>query len=108
MRPFSSLLHWSAVLLIGCLFALVVWAYWLLDWACGLLDWACGLIAKYGCRKNTVGIREDLTDFLTILEPEDTPKLSLFAKSPRPTSFYQIIGKTPQTCRHKTRPSRPC
>ena len=44
MRPFSSLLHWSAVLLIGCLFALVVWAYW-------LLDWACGLIAKYGCRK---------------------------------------------------------
>lgn len=38
---------------------------------------------------NIVGIREDLTDFLTILEPEDTPKLSMFAKSPRPTSFYQ-------------------
>ena len=38
---------------------------------------------------NIVGIREDLTEFLTILEPEDTPKLSLFAKSPRPTSFYQ-------------------
>lgn len=38
---------------------------------------------------NTVGIREDLTDFLTILEPEDTPKLSSFAKSPRPTSYYQ-------------------
>ena len=38
---------------------------------------------------NTVGIREDLTDFLTILEPEDTPKLSMFAKSPRPTSYYQ-------------------
>lgn len=29
---------------------------------------------------NTVGDREDLTDFLTILEPEDTPKLSTFAK----------------------------
>lgn len=38
---------------------------------------------------NIVGIREDLTDFLTILEPEDTPKLSMFNKSPRPTSFYQ-------------------
>lgn len=38
---------------------------------------------------NIVGIREDLTDFLTILEPEDTPKLSMFAKSPRPTSYYQ-------------------
>lgn len=38
---------------------------------------------------NIVGIREDLTDFLTILEPEDTPKLSTFNKSPRPTSFYQ-------------------
>jgi hypothetical protein len=38
---------------------------------------------------NIVGIREDLTDFLTILEPEDTPKLSMFNKSPRPTSYYQ-------------------
>jgi len=38
---------------------------------------------------NIVGIREDLTDFLTILEPEDTPKLSTFNKSPVPTSFYQ-------------------
>ena len=38
---------------------------------------------------NIVGIREDLTDFLTILEPEDTPKLSMLAKTPRPTSYYQ-------------------
>jgi len=38
---------------------------------------------------NIVGIREDLTDYLTMLEPEDTPKLSSFSKSPRPTSFYQ-------------------
>jgi hypothetical protein len=38
---------------------------------------------------NIQGIREDLTDFLTILEPEDTPKLSSFNKSPRPSSFYQ-------------------
>lgn len=38
---------------------------------------------------NIVGIREDLTDFLTILEPEDTPKLSMFNKSPRPTSYFQ-------------------
>lgn len=38
---------------------------------------------------NIVGIREDLTNFLTILEPEDTPKLSMFAKSPRPTATYQ-------------------
>ena len=38
---------------------------------------------------NIVGIREDLTDFLTILEPEDTPKLSMFAKTPVPTSYYQ-------------------
>lgn len=38
---------------------------------------------------NVVGIREDLTDFLTILEPEDTPKLSMFAKSPAPTSYFQ-------------------
>jgi hypothetical protein len=29
---------------------------------------------------NVQGNREDLTDFLTILEPEDTPKLSTFAK----------------------------
>jgi hypothetical protein len=38
---------------------------------------------------NIVGIREDLTDYLTILEPEDTPKLSSFNKSPRPTSYFQ-------------------
>jgi hypothetical protein len=38
---------------------------------------------------NIVGIREDLTNFLTILEPEDTPKLSMFSKSERPTSYYQ-------------------
>lgn len=36
-----------------------------------------------------VGIREDLTDFLTILEPEDTPKLSMFNKSKAPTSYFQ-------------------
>ena len=38
---------------------------------------------------NIAGIREDLTDFLTILEPEDTPKLSMFNKSVRPTQMYQ-------------------
>lgn len=38
---------------------------------------------------NIVGIREDLTDFLTILEPEDTPKLSSFNKSPAPSSYFQ-------------------
>ena len=38
---------------------------------------------------NIYGIREDLTDFLTILEPEDTPKLSMFAKTKRPTNTYQ-------------------
>lgn len=33
--------------------------------------------------------REDLTNFLTILEPEDTPKLSSFPKTPRPSNVYQ-------------------
>lgn len=38
---------------------------------------------------NTVGDREDLTDALTILEPEDCPKTSTFPKSSRPTNAYQ-------------------
>lgn len=38
---------------------------------------------------NTSGIREDLTNFLTILEPEETPKLSSFAKTQRPHNTYQ-------------------
>lgn len=38
---------------------------------------------------NTAGDREDLTDALTILEPEDTPKISTFSKSSRPTNAYQ-------------------
>lgn len=38
---------------------------------------------------NIAGIREDLTDFLTILEPEDTPKLSMLNKTERPTNTYQ-------------------
>jgi hypothetical protein len=38
---------------------------------------------------NISGIREDLTDFLTILEPEDTPKLSMLAKGKSPTNTYQ-------------------
>lgn len=38
---------------------------------------------------NTVGNRENLTDFLTILEPEDTPKLSSFAKGPGQTNVFQ-------------------
>lgn len=38
---------------------------------------------------NTAGDREDLTDFLTILTPEDTPKISTFAKTSRPTNAYQ-------------------
>lgn len=42
-----------------------------------------------GTSYNVAGVREDLTDFLTILVPEDTPKLSMFSKSSRPTGFYQ-------------------
>lgn len=38
---------------------------------------------------NVAGDREDLTDFLTILEPEDTPKLSTFAKTKRMSNTYQ-------------------
>ncbi len=38
---------------------------------------------------NIAGIREDLTDFLTIMEPEDTPKLSMFAKVQKPTNVLQ-------------------
>lgn len=38
---------------------------------------------------NTAGDREDLTDALTILEPEDTPKISTFAKTSRPSNAYQ-------------------
>lgn len=42
-----------------------------------------------GTSYNVAGIREDLTDFLTILVPEDTPKLSMFSKSSRPTGYFQ-------------------
>ena len=38
---------------------------------------------------NVAGDREDLTDFLTILSPEDTPKVSTFAKTKRMTNAYQ-------------------
>ena len=38
---------------------------------------------------NVAGDREDLTDFLTILAPEDTPKVSTFAKTKRMTNAYQ-------------------
>src|SRR5579864_5167717 len=38
---------------------------------------------------NTAGDREDLTDALTILEPEDCPKSSTFPKSSRPSNAYQ-------------------
>lgn len=38
---------------------------------------------------NTVGDREDLTDALTILTPEDCPKVSTFAKTKVPTNAYQ-------------------
>lgn len=38
---------------------------------------------------NIAGIREDLTDFLTILEPEDCPKTSMLPKTQRPTQQYQ-------------------
>lgn len=38
---------------------------------------------------NAVGDREDLQNWLTILEPEDTPKLSSFAKTPAPTNRLQ-------------------
>lgn len=38
---------------------------------------------------NTVGDREDLTDALTILTPEDCPKTSTFNKTKVPTNAYQ-------------------
>ena len=38
---------------------------------------------------NVVGDRENLTDFLTILEPEDCPKTSTFAKTTKVTNTYQ-------------------
>lgn len=38
---------------------------------------------------NTVGDRENLTDFLTILAPEDTPKLSTFNKGPGQSNVFQ-------------------
>lgn len=38
---------------------------------------------------NVAGNREDLTDLLTILEPEDTPILSTITKTKKPTNTYQ-------------------
>lgn len=38
---------------------------------------------------NVSGDREALTDYLTILEPEDTPKTSTFAKTTKVTNAYQ-------------------
>jgi hypothetical protein len=38
---------------------------------------------------NVSGDREDLLNFLTILEPEDTPKVSSFPKTPRPNNVFQ-------------------
>jgi hypothetical protein len=38
---------------------------------------------------NTAGAREDLQDWLTILEPEDCPKTSMFNKTPGPTNRLQ-------------------
>ena len=38
---------------------------------------------------NVAGDREDLTDYLTILTPEDTPKVSTFAKTKQPSNVYQ-------------------
>lgn len=38
---------------------------------------------------NVAGDREDLTDFLTILEPEDCPKTSTFAKTSKVSNTYQ-------------------
>lgn len=38
---------------------------------------------------NVAGDREDLTDFLTILEPEDCPKTSTFAKTSKVFNTYQ-------------------
>lgn len=38
---------------------------------------------------NVAGDREALTNFLTILEPEDTPKTSTFAKTTKVTNTYQ-------------------
>jgi hypothetical protein len=38
---------------------------------------------------NATGDREDLQNWLTILEPEDCPKTSTFAKTPGPQNYYQ-------------------
>ena len=38
---------------------------------------------------NVAGDREDLTDYLTILTPEDTPKVSTFSKTKRMSNAYQ-------------------
>jgi hypothetical protein len=38
---------------------------------------------------NTAGDREDLTNALTILTPEDCPKTSMFPKAPVPFNMYQ-------------------
>jgi hypothetical protein len=38
---------------------------------------------------NVAGNREDLTDLLTILEPEDTPILSTITKTKKPSNTYQ-------------------
>jgi hypothetical protein len=38
---------------------------------------------------NVQGDREDLTDYLTILTPEDTPKVSTFSKTQRMSNAYQ-------------------
>lgn len=38
---------------------------------------------------NTAGDREDLTNALTILTPEDCPKTSMFPKTTNPTNVYQ-------------------
>jgi len=38
---------------------------------------------------NVSGVREDLTDALTTLAPDDCPKTSTFPKSPAPKSAYQ-------------------
>lgn len=38
---------------------------------------------------NIVGIREDLTDWLTVVDVEETPKVSTFPKTQGPTQQYQ-------------------
>lgn len=61
------------------------WAYYSKAHSYAKLDNSMALATSY----NVSGDREALTNFLTILEPEDTPKTSTFAKTTKVTNTYQ-------------------